>query len=111
DEMIVSLAKHINNLKKIQETTEITDEIRNIYAKILQIPPADITKNIILHYEENSINQLKQKLRDTLNMGRVLGTPYNYKTKRVQEIERRFEQLKKALLPEKTEVAPAAAAG
>lgn len=111
DEMIVSLAKHINNLKKIQETPEINDEIRNVYAKILQIPPADVTRNIIIHYEENSINQLKQKLRDTLNMGRVLGTPYNYKTRRIQEIERRFEQLKKALLPEKTEVAPAAAAG
>lgn len=106
EEMIIKLAKHINNLRKIRQMNEIPDELKGLYSKSLNISPQDVTKEIIIQFEEKSINQLEEKIKDTLNLGQALGEPYNYKEKKFKELEKRLNQLKSMLFPSKTE-APA----
>ncbi len=107
DNMIINLARHKSNLKKIKEMDTITEELRKTYSKMLQVQPQDVTREMIIQYEQTSAYQLQIKVRDTLNLGQALGEPYNYKEAKNQKLIKRFNALKNALFPSK-EKAPAA---
>ena len=99
DDLVFRLATHTNNLKKIEAMNDLSDELREMYAKTLKITPQDVTRDIVIMFEKNTIEQLKGKLKDMLNMGQALGEPYNLKTRKVEQIEKRFEKIKQALFP------------
>ncbi len=110
EDMALSLAGHIEKLNKIESLDELTDDLRKEYAKKFQMSPSDITKNMALEYEKQGVKNLQDKLKESLNMGRTLGEPFDLKLRKLHEIEQRLAKLKKTLFPEKKkEPAPSAA--
>jgi hypothetical protein len=99
DDIIVTMGKHIRNKQKVEAMGEITDEIRKLYAQTMNMPPQDLTKELILQQEQHSIHQLEESMQSILNLGRPLDEPYNYKMKHFLELEKRFMKLKNAVAP------------
>ncbi|MBN1475154.1 hypothetical protein JXA47_00225 [Candidatus Sumerlaeota bacterium] len=97
DLLIMELATELQALERLEKTDPFDDKIMAHYARRLAADPAHLTRDHILMWQREHVADLKTKLLSALHSGQILGRPYNFKERQLEQMQADLAELKKKL--------------
>lgn len=97
DAQIMQIAQRLRAMEMMKSAGQMDPGLRDYYAKVLGVPPAEVTPERASQFEQKAILQAKSALSENLASGGEGGTPYNFKMRQALELRRRMDAMKAEL--------------
>ncbi|MBI3734963.1 hypothetical protein HY256_00415 [Candidatus Sumerlaeota bacterium] len=99
DAQILQLAQHVRVAQTLREGKEMDASLRDYFGRALHCAPAEVTVPRALEYQQRFLTQAKQSLAELLHGADAGGTPYDFKSSQIEEIERKLDAMKAEVNP------------